>query len=382
MGLHRKDSLLRSFTNEAEYQDALRKFWVVYALDRRWSFGTGMPFALQDTDIDPTLPEPDEMFLYLKYITRHNKISTKIWQHNAAFESGNTPKTDEVGFLDYQILQWYSQLPDSLKFYDMDLPRENEIPDRGLRRLRFLMYLRKNQARISIYRPIMHSATSILQNRAHAETIVGVAKDTVNVITGINRISDIYRTQQICYNYFLVQALAAIFLAVAHAPAVFCHITRDEFYAAIDLIKGFSTKSHTSKRLWRTIRGLKEMGDRIGMLDRSGLGVSEEQDAHSDAAVAMAGLAGHKVDVFAYPARNARDELGVSPQDGQQLGNELTALFELAGAYGANYTHPGTEMNGHNGYGHLNGDGQSDGDGFNGFLGNEPELTRIMNDLF
>jgi hypothetical protein len=27
-------------------------------LDRRWSFGTGMPFALQDTDIDPDLPKP------------------------------------------------------------------------------------------------------------------------------------------------------------------------------------------------------------------------------------------------------------------------------------------------------------------------------------
>jgi hypothetical protein len=58
MGLHRKDSLVKSFTNEAEYQQAVRIFWTVYALDRRWSFGTGMPFALQDADIDPALPEP------------------------------------------------------------------------------------------------------------------------------------------------------------------------------------------------------------------------------------------------------------------------------------------------------------------------------------
>lgn len=58
MGLHRRDSLLKTFTNEAEYLQAIRIFWVVYALDRRWSFGTGMPFALQDADIDPGLPEP------------------------------------------------------------------------------------------------------------------------------------------------------------------------------------------------------------------------------------------------------------------------------------------------------------------------------------
>ncbi len=62
MGLHRRDSLIRTFTNEAEYQQAVRVFWVVYALDRRWSFGTGMPFALQDADIDPSLPEPVGVF--------------------------------------------------------------------------------------------------------------------------------------------------------------------------------------------------------------------------------------------------------------------------------------------------------------------------------
>lgn len=37
---------------------AVRVFWSVYGLDRRWSFGTGMPFAMQDSDIDWSLPEP------------------------------------------------------------------------------------------------------------------------------------------------------------------------------------------------------------------------------------------------------------------------------------------------------------------------------------
>jgi len=36
----------------------IKLFWSIYVLDRRWSFGTGMPFALQDADIDPLLPEP------------------------------------------------------------------------------------------------------------------------------------------------------------------------------------------------------------------------------------------------------------------------------------------------------------------------------------
>lgn len=386
LGLHRKDSLVRSFTNEAEYLHAIRVFWVIYALDRRWSFGTGMPFALQDADIDSNLPEPDEAFPYLKHITEYNHIAAKIWYYNAARESGESTKRDEVGFFDYQILQWYTQLPELLKFNSKNLPKENEVPGRGMRRLRFLMHLRKNQARISIYRPILHSATSIMENRLYAQTVVDVAKDTIATITGVNKISDLYRTQQVCYNYFLVQALAVLFLAVSHAPAEFCDQTREEFYSAIDLIKGFSTKSYLSKRLWRIVRGLKEMGEKIGMMARGINPAEQEQDAHSNAAVAMAGLAGHQIvnpSVYGHASRtDSMQELGVSPQDGQQIGAELTHLFEMAGAsgnYGGSGTTPGPEV--YNGYLGANGE-LGGGEGVNSIFGNEQEFSRIMGELF
>ena len=387
LGLHRKESLVRSFTNEAEYLHAIRVFWVVYALDRRWSFGTGMPFALQDADIDSNLPEPDDAFPYLKHITEYNHIAAKIWYFNAAREAGESTKRDEVGFFDYQILQWYAQLPESLKFNSKDLPKENEIPGRGMRRLRFLMHLRKNQARISIYRPILHSATSIMENRYNAQTVVDVAKDTIATITGVNKISDLYRTQQVCYNYFLVQALAVIFLAVSHAPAEFCDQTRDEFYSAIDLIKGFSTKSYLSKRLWRTVRGLKEMGDKIGLMARGINPNEQEQDAHSNAAVAMAGLAGHQIITPPVYGTHSKafsiHELGVSPEDGQQIGTELTNLFEMAqggfGNYGGSGATPGPDA--YTGYVGVNGE-LGGGEGVNSIFGNEQEFSRIMGELF
>ncbi len=58
IGLHRRTTLLKAFPNEEELSWAIKLFWSIYVLDRRWSFGTGMPFALQDSDIDPHLPEP------------------------------------------------------------------------------------------------------------------------------------------------------------------------------------------------------------------------------------------------------------------------------------------------------------------------------------
>lgn len=285
------------------------------------------------------------------------------------------------------MLQWYKEIPEGLQFNRSEIASEEAIPDRGRRRLRLLLYLRANQARISIYRPILNSATSIIENPRNARTVVDVAKDTISVLTHINQTTDIYRTQQVCYNYFLVQSLAVIFLAVAHAPAEFAGGTRDEFYAALDLVKGFSTKSYISKKLWQTIRGLREVGEKIGLLARNGHSASEQEgevDAHSNAAVAMAGLAGHPMEelaMFNGSLRNTTSELGTSPLDGQQLTNELTNLFELAGGY-TNFM--GSTANGDvlNGYAGTSTEGQAGAEGMCNVFGNEQEFSRIMGELF
>lgn len=58
LGMHRKESLFAAFPDEKQRALAMRTFWCIYALDRRWSFGTSLSFALQEDDIDPELPEP------------------------------------------------------------------------------------------------------------------------------------------------------------------------------------------------------------------------------------------------------------------------------------------------------------------------------------
>ena len=57
MGLHRRETLTKAFTTEEECIWALKLFWSIYVADRRFSFATGMPFAIQDADIDRLLPE-------------------------------------------------------------------------------------------------------------------------------------------------------------------------------------------------------------------------------------------------------------------------------------------------------------------------------------
>lgn len=223
----------------------------------------------------------------------YTRLSAKVWYAVIDLEGNRTEMNKKtIGYLDYQILQWHRSLPQTLRYnspYD-DVGAGSF--DKNQRRLQIVLYLRANQMRMLLYRPILHSATSIMENHSHAQTAVDIAKDTVKALTSLNQNSDIYRTQQVCFNYFIVSALAVIFLAVAHAPVDFSRQVRDEFYMALELVKGFSTKSYVSKRLWKTIKGLKETGPKLGLVSRQTL--TDTSDPHSSAAVAMAGLAGHR----------------------------------------------------------------------------------------
>jgi hypothetical protein len=313
----------------------------------------------------------------------YSRIGSKVWRSICSFSPIPSPplNIEEIGYLDYQILQWQKSIPPELQLPIASAP---ETPSRAIRRLQILLYLRANQMRILIYRPVLHTANSIQENLNYASTVVGLAKDTIQALTHLNQTSDIYRVQQVCFNYFLISALAVIFLASCHAPVHFSSICREEFYMALDLVKGFSNKSWISKRLWKTIKGLKEVGPKLGlspsdvMGNGSGMGA---EDPHSSAALAMAGLAGHEISgLGAFGQDNGVNGMqsgsGNSPMNGFQMSHEMTNLFEAAlGSVGMNGN---GAPNG--GYVQMQ-DGDLAGIGSNVFGGDE-ELYRQLRDLF
>ena len=342
---------------------------------------------------------------------------------------GNKDATDssfkraEVEFLNYQVLEWYKSIPSFLKYQgpkhpdyvDVNSPQldTNNQPSQGLYRLQLILYLRANQMRILIYRPVLHSATQILSNDLNslAQKVVDLAKDSIRTLTRINQSSDLYQTQQMLFNYFLVSALGVLFLAVSHAPAQFASSCKDEFYMALDLVRGLSGRSSVSERLWKTIKGLKEIGPKLGLFQRQSEAdrnvissgsrgaqqvydpMQTQHDAASSAAMAMAGLrAGRPVDesdFFGVPGSNkspsvdnrSRAESGTSPNG---MANDLLSLFEAAGAF-ANGNAPGSANFGNENQAAvanigLQQTGAANGVGMAG--GHEDDFGRIMRDLF
>lgn len=304
----------------------------------------------------------------------YDRLSSKIWYSGVGFEDSTDVNSEKIGFLDYQVCQWYKNIPESMAFSIDSLDGDNS-GNRGRKRLRVLLYLRMNHLRILIYRPVLHSASSIVSNQGHARTVVDIARDTICVLARLNQTSDIYRTQQITFNWFLVAALAVLFLAVCHAPREFSPQVHDEFYLALDLVNGFSAHSHISMRLWNSIKGLRKIAEKLGVFGRNNGG--DARDPHSSAAVAMAGLAGHSIDDISMygPTMATLSELANSPMNGLQISHELTNLFEAVGAstaFGSDH---------HNGFMSNDGDLQNSGEGLAGILSSDAEFSRILSGL-
>src|SRR5437773_2629367 len=99
----------------------------------------------------------------------YSRIGSRVWRSVAGFEPTNELK--DIGFLEYQISQWEKSIPPELRFLD-ESNHEIESSSRANRRLRVLLYLRTNQIRILMLRPILNSATSIHENISHANAVV------------------------------------------------------------------------------------------------------------------------------------------------------------------------------------------------------------------
>ncbi|KAJ4341760.1 hypothetical protein N0V95_007114 [Ascochyta clinopodiicola] len=271
MGLHRKQSLLDNFKDAEERKLAVQVFWVVYELDRRWSFGTSLSFALNDRDIDTQLPEPGKTYPYLKAMVAYARLCSRVWEALPPYGSllQSIPKETEE-YLDFITSNWLLSIPQELQFRHPRLGLAPKTQPRLLHRLRTLLYLRGNHMRTLIHRHHVLTPDNVKADMQSARLVVDIAKDSIQVLVHLNESSDIYARQQSVYHYYLLSAVAVLLLAVCHAPSIFAEASRDSFVSAVDLVKGFSRHGTASRRLWKSIRGLLPVIKSLGLHGEAG----------------------------------------------------------------------------------------------------------------
>ena len=128
----------------------------------------------------------DDSTPYLNAMISYSVIGSKVWRSVVGVDAASQANInkEEIQYLDFQVLNWHRSIPESLKFIHPESGRSSEPASRGLHRLQVALYLRANQMRILIYRPVLHTATSIMENLEFAHSMADRARRMLQRIHG------------------------------------------------------------------------------------------------------------------------------------------------------------------------------------------------------
>lgn len=325
---------------------------------------------------------------YFCCLVSYGKLCSKVWEVLPQYGSRSEVISPEMeATLDGEIQTWYANLPDRLRLSPQELEegtgtRSQYGGARLLRNMRTLLYLRGNYIRCLIHRHHVMSTSAVARDPTGAQLVVSLAQESIRVLINLNNTSDVYARQQVAYNYFLVSAISILLLAVCQAPSRFAHGCRRDFFAAIDLVRGFSRLSLQGRRLWSSLRGLVSRLESLGITsDKPHAGRRRQLPAlhpHAgvtdEASTANASTPGLHPNHGAgapgttpadhYPVSRPETSLDLGTPDMNLMGDELLGVFDT---FGAGYMDSSNVMDGFDpslGLGNAAGmsllDGQSD----------------------
>ncbi|KAI8715971.1 Zn(2)-C6 fungal-type domain-containing protein [Fusarium sp. LHS14.1] len=252
MGLHRR-ATINSLANSKEQAAALQTFWCVYMLERRTSLGQGIPFYIQDCHIDPALFTMGGRDAVTAALLDWTKLAGRTWHAlNSQGEKESAINFDELDYLDYQIGQWYQHLSDDMKL-------ESIQPGQEIRHVQAVIFLRKSHLYNLIYRPVLQSPTRIAQHQRHAHKAAAIAKESLQMLSGLNENTGIIKRNPLFFKHLLLTAFGNLLLAVVNASSMFCDNVKVEFDIALDMIRMLSNRSPLLMALWKRLQGLRRL---------------------------------------------------------------------------------------------------------------------------
>ncbi|KIW29526.1 uncharacterized protein PV07_05339 [Cladophialophora immunda] len=265
LGLNLKKVVVRTFEDSAKRINVVNTFWTIFVLDRQMSYALGLPKSLEDADVDNGLPLPySEPYLnaMVEYCHLGSKACDSLSEALCGQPRGTAEWQESFEYFRYRLDQWQRM------HIDGDIQAAGDISgSRRIRHPRTVLYLRANQLRLLMLRPVLCGFNNNLSaDGQHWDTAVGIACDTVQVVADLESTSDLYQAHQTQYNYFLVTALGVLLLlGLAQDPqssspsnisnnAQVGPATHDKARKAaittLGLLRSTMNHSPASKRLW------------------------------------------------------------------------------------------------------------------------------------
>ncbi|CAK7223893.1 hypothetical protein SEUCBS140593_005387 [Sporothrix eucalyptigena] len=242
-------------------------YWSAFTMERRFSFSTGLPFAVRDTDIQhwPHFTNASTCMstAYLKSMVDYCRISSEVRKLILLPAAPPAPYalTATRDFLDFRVVQWQKNLPPSLVFRGVGDTFDPVREHRGEYRLRLILYLRGSQMRTVIHRKSGLAASGPLSafDQSSANTLAAVAQDTIRILVALARDTDIYHAQHKTFNHFLETALTSLLLSAGTAPSRPFMSFLPDVVEAMSLVQRLSAHSPITKALAMKLRGIQDV---------------------------------------------------------------------------------------------------------------------------
>jgi hypothetical protein len=117
----------------------------------------------------------------------------------------------------------------------------------------------RNQLKISLYKHNLFSLESIAQNPEQSHKAVSTAAETIRSCKNLQATTAMYQLQAVHFNFFVLSAVAALYLAVRHAPLEFSNTPKDIF-TGLEILKPYCISSRLSKRVETLENAMKRLG--------------------------------------------------------------------------------------------------------------------------
>ena len=236
---------------------------------------------------------------YLKAMTTYMRMGPRAWAA-VTDERGQLKgriNNEDYEFVDWQVSRWEENLPRELRIR-RDNPVVDQIDphtplDRGTLLLRFVLYLRADQFKIVIMRPLLFSTQTFSTNIDQVKDMTRLANAIIEMIVTADDIYGLYSTQQPLFNLFLSSALSTLLLIYVHSSAgrgpaqdLDCLPEMDKTVQqgienGLKLLRAYSL-SRSSQRLSKKIASLLQ---RLGFSLSATENPTRTRDMHSDPAM-------------------------------------------------------------------------------------------------
>lgn len=164
-------------------------------------------------------------------------------------------------YLQFRVNQWQQNLPHRLRFNSVHDKLHVTIEKRGDYKLRLMLYLRANQMQTIILRKAASRFGSNNIDTSNFTIMIRVARDSIQVLAGLARETDIYHAQHKTFNHFLETALSSLLLVTCYASPDQSKSCLEDVVTATQLIHRLARESLITRRLRDKLKSIRQATD-------------------------------------------------------------------------------------------------------------------------